>query len=543
MRLRDLFLPLAVVAGLGLAVEEANTCPDCPPAPLVPAPDGGVPPRFPPDTPQPTPPKKPTPLRPWDACACASVEAPCYCDCSNGGPCSCGVGCTCALKKVRVFGQDDTTEPAVDLLVMPRELRLHNITAKGSGCCTFRSADYASHWQNVPAIHGLPEWLKNKGYAGGGNPSKQARIVEECARDRGMPVPGFVQYEGNSCEIIELALKTGRLPCITWQGNHMLCCVYLDSSKAAILDNNDPHRLHWYDRKTFERKFVQGGGGWVFVLTAPAPSPPPRAANSRPPLQSSLAPATLIGDEYRWEKGTLPGNWLLFCRDRQIGIWFEGRYTAVGTDAAKNKEQILPPIEPPSDTANFGVEEWTRSEGEAFYLNGKMASKADVFAALQDDSSLAFLTIIGQEAERKKVLQDLDTLPSLSQWKSKLRIQSYSPDNWAVKFGFVANGRPNIYLQTATGQVLHRQDDYTDAGVGLFGALRRADPNYDPAKDPDLRKPAPTPPTPPTPPVPPTPGKSKLLLFLDSIPGWAWLAGLAAAYLFMNRQTPPPAKV
>ena len=48
------------------------------------------------------------------------------------------------------------------------------------------------------------------------------------------------------------------------------------------------------------------------------------------------------------------------------------------------------------------------------------------------------------------------------------------------------SGKPTIYIQTGTGKVLHRQDEYDGPGP-LSGAIRRAK-SYDASKDADLRK-------------------------------------------------------
>jgi hypothetical protein len=70
-------------------------------------------------------------------------------------------------------------------------------------------------------------------------------------------------------------------------------------------------------------------------------------------------------------------------------------------------------------------------------------------------------------------------------------VKEYSPDDWEVsRFGFVTTGSPTIYIQQPDGKVLHRQDDYKglDDLKVVFSKIRVKDPNYDPSKDPDLRK-------------------------------------------------------
>jgi hypothetical protein len=133
--------------------------------------------------------------------------------------------------------------------------------------------------------------------------------------------------------------------------------------------------------------------------------------------------------------------------------------------------------------------------GAGYRLNGHPCTKKEAYAAvagdsLTDDSSLLRLTIVGDEGTRKRVLADIDATPYLKDWKGKLVIRSYAPDHWAVKgLGFLAEGETFSLLVTLpTGEVLHRQADYSDGAEGLSEALRRIDPNRDPKKDPDRRK-------------------------------------------------------
>ena len=69
-------------------------------------------------------------------------------------------------------------------------------------------------------------------------------------------------------------------------------------------------------------------------------------------------------------------------------------------------------------------------------------------------------------------------------------MQAYPPDHWHVaEVGYKQVGDPTIYLVDANGKAKHLQADY-DGPAKLAEALRNADPSFDPAKVPDLRKPA-----------------------------------------------------
>ena len=109
---------LALAAGLYLWLPSPSA--PTPASPAVPAPD------------RPKPPRKPCRPGGWEA-----RRAPAVAGQPRGEP-----------------------EPMVDLLAMPRALRPANVASKGSGCCTFRSAEWAAQWQHEPALYGLPEWMQ-----------------------------------------------------------------------------------------------------------------------------------------------------------------------------------------------------------------------------------------------------------------------------------------------------------------------------------------------------------------------------------------------
>ena len=80
---------------------------------------------------------------------------------------------------------------------------------------------------------------------------------------------------------------------------------------------------------------------------------------------------------------------------------------------------------------------------------------------------------------------------------------------------------------TVGWEVFHRQNDYNDGPDGLAkalaGAIRRVDPDYQPAKDPDLRKPEPIPPPSP---LPDPDGGGSLLAWLRIWSQWIVMGGV-----------------
>jgi hypothetical protein len=187
---------------------------------------------------------------------------------------------------------------------------------------------------------------------------------------------------------------------------------------------------------------------------------------------------------------------------------------------------------------NFGVDSARLAHGDDRYLiNGRQVTREDALRAvgssnLADDSHKPRLTVIGSEADRQRVLADFEAAP-LAEWRPKLVLHAYAPDHWHVaKAGFKTDGKPTIYLQRADGVVMHRQDDYSGGAPVLAQAIRKADPNYDPAKDPNANKPTP---------APGAPDWINGLLAKLPVPPWVAAAAIAAAGLYYFRDKLPKA--
>lgn len=172
---------------------------------------------------------------------------------------------------------------------------------------------------------------------------------------------------------------------------------------------------------------------------------------------------------------------------------FEVPMTYVQAPAAKVTPQVgfKPTVDQPK-IENFGLmaDQLGKRGFDHYELNGRPVAQGDAFRAVKEgvpaDESLLRVTVIGSEAHRQRVISDLTNAPA--QLRDRFVLQGYDPQHWAVQPGFFRGGSPTIYVQSPSGQVLHRQDDYQDGPSGLFEAIRRADPNYTPTRDPDLRK-------------------------------------------------------
>lgn len=129
-----------------------------------------------------------------------------------------------------------------------------------------------------------------------------------------------------------------------------------------------------------------------------------------------------------------------------------------------------------------------------YVVNGREVSQGEahraVGDAIPDESKKLTVTLIGSKAERDKVAADLRTLDPAT--AARVNVWSVPPDHHSLKdteTGQVVgktDGHPTVYVQAPDGKVLHRQDD----AVQAVEAVRKAVKGYDPAKDPDLRKPS-----------------------------------------------------
>ena len=157
-------------------------------------------------------------------------------------------------------------------------------------------------------------------------------------------------------------------------------------------------------------------------------------------------------------------------------------------------EETILETAPPAEIT-FGVETSRIVPGK-LTQNGEEISREKARKLIQatgdawrpSDKESPYLVVIGQPQDRAAILADLkDKLKApLTKW----RVQEYSPDEWPVAgMGFKTDGKPTVYLQKANGQVMHRQDSYAGPD-GMATAIRKADPTYDPKKDPDLLAPS-----------------------------------------------------
>lgn len=185
---------------------------------------------------------------------------------------------------------DGKCEVCTDL---PVELRLKNVGGTdGAGLCVFTSMWMAaSSWQNIVEMRDFRKNMQKE--RGGGYPSKVDAMMKKYA-----PTVDYLQYEGKDPAVLVAALKSGRMPSVTYNGRdvhyrssiaHMVNLVYYDESSgwAAIMDNNfiGESQLVWMNCAEFKSRWCGGGNGWAVVFLGPRPPAPPRS----PKMQMSLA--------------------------------------------------------------------------------------------------------------------------------------------------------------------------------------------------------------------------------------------------------------
>lgn len=189
------------------------------------------------------------------------------------------------IGKISEGGPTSPDGKAAIVCDLPASERKKNIASRGLGCCVFRSIEYAARWQQVPELYDLPEQMVHAGIEGGGYPEKVTRILQKFG-----PQVQYIQDTSGDPEILEAILRSGRLPCVTYNGRdgvhyhgpiaHMVCLPYFDRAGgwACVCDNNFPGAAQflWMSCDEFLTRWRGGGGGgWVVALLSTPPPPVP----------------------------------------------------------------------------------------------------------------------------------------------------------------------------------------------------------------------------------------------------------------------------
>lgn len=189
------------------------------------------------------------------------------------------------LFEAKVGGRvEDGTEIQIDF---PAELHKKNRGGRdGAGLCVFTSIEHAAHWQNVRSLQDFQKWMTQ--FPGGGYPTKVDQMIARKIKDSGEPLPDYLQVENNDLTVLEKALDSGRMPCVTYAYSptgryggsyvaHMVNLVHGKGDQWVVLDNNFPGdtKYEWMNRKEFLRAYAGRSKGWSVILLNPPPPPIP----------------------------------------------------------------------------------------------------------------------------------------------------------------------------------------------------------------------------------------------------------------------------
>ena len=491
----------------------------------------------------------------------------------------------------------DGTEVACDL---PALEHIKNVGGRdGAGLCVFTSIEHSGRWQNCEGLRGFQAKMRSE--LGGGYPEKVDHMMRKY-----IPEAKYIQYSGNDPAVLDLAIKTGRMPAVTYGYSeryggrvaHMVNLVHIDEKVACILDNNfiGADRLEWMSRGEFLRRWKLDGGGWAVVVLNPPPPPVPanmtpmtelaknrsgaiaelagpngrlvygswgpsgcgsvepvdfETARQRFSLQKSTAEtqmqrifnrgrdvrlpseesqyaeqekfsspvaASLLGAGCDWKlRRDDPNRLYLYRNGVQIGGWDESEKRWMDyNDGSQKWTDGCPPWYASQRTENrnpkvgqvfFGVDRRQVPQTETFSVNGQRVEfrnikEAFVSDTLSDDSGKLRITLCGTKEACDSILSDMKSDPAMASMSSKFLIQAYRPGTWPVEV-FKRPVGEGCFLSISgppdkrgRGIEYHSQMAYEGPeklAQSMDGALRRADPNYDPNKTPDLTKPKPPP--------------------------------------------------
>lgn len=454
---------------------------------------------------------------------------------------------------------------------LPTSQHMRNVGSNvdGLGLCVFTSIQHAARWANLVDLDGFRKWMESK--PGGGWPQKVDQMIAAYCRQKGVAVPGYVQHTGGDDAFLDLAIRTGRCPSVTYSGmddfyhqgiDHMVTLAHIDSTSAAIIDNNRPGSWLWMTRSEFLTRWRARGGGWAIVFLAP----PPTVYGSSPiahQCECGGQGACQCGDDCQCEPVAKVGQ--LFkqfpsnqcpngqCQNGQCapsrivtgptgstplatseGTWWQlngrlyitnptnGVYDPMTRQFARLDPNTLtygawgpvpddlkiPYVAGAGDFLPTGVVPSKIHDHPQYSISGQPCSKEEAFGVLlSDDSDRWHLAVVGDPSFLKKVRADLDALsPAIA---AKLHVQTYLPAAWQVaQFHLPAVG---VTLRRPAGPSGRVSSDVGTIAAADYSSARLEALLTDPAGPaPAPPKPAPTPdpkpaPTPAPGPVSPTP--------------------------------------
>lgn len=433
-------------------------------------------------------------------------------------------------------------KPAV--VDLPAALHIRNVGGSdGAGLCVFTSVEMAAHFQNVPELYGFQKWMTRR--PGGGYPSKLDKMIASFCDEKGVAKPAYLQHSGGDEAILDLAIRTGRMPAVTYAGRddfyrtriaHMVDLAHLDQVDAAILDNNRSGKWIWMSRSEFLQRWRDFDGGWAVMLLAPPPPPATAEPRSFEQCPGGRCPSPA---SYTWDGPHGEGDrqfWILTNGGAKLGMFQAGGwYPAIGTDTYAGEAAGTPPIAPPAAAEraelferNYGIDRSKLRENPAWSINGvEVAREQAMQAMLSDDSGRWHLTIVGDDdTSRRAAIAAIASLPG----RDRVHVQGYRTADWAVA---ARKLQPGITLQKPRvqgGAQVYHAGEISPATAGE--ALKRSDPSWKPDAPPAPAPPSITPaPSNPIPQPMPGPGPSAQPLTPYTV---AMLLGVVAVFFFLR---------
>jgi hypothetical protein len=122
---------------------------------------------------------------------------------------------------------------------------------------------------------------------GGGYPEKFDKMLAEYCKENGVAVPRYIQVNTTDLPILQKALATGRMACITygWSPSgryggstiaHMVNLTHADDRWWGVLDNNYETQIEWLTKDEFLKAHTAKGRdrGWAIIFLDPPPPGP-----------------------------------------------------------------------------------------------------------------------------------------------------------------------------------------------------------------------------------------------------------------------------
>lgn len=157
---------------------------------------------------------------------------------------------------------------------IPAELHIRNegSAVDGAGLCVGSSLLINGAYQGVPGMDQGKDsewWRYLKSRPGGSYPGKLEADLKKL-----YPNEKWISWEGNVTDLIAEYTRKGYPVAATmntgllyyWSPiHHMVSVVHLDDKYACVVDNNNPGKGHWMAREDYDRRFVDGRVGWLFI--------------------------------------------------------------------------------------------------------------------------------------------------------------------------------------------------------------------------------------------------------------------------------------